>query len=182
MCMNSEYMFLTMVIPDTSNLKRLITVYLKSLIEELQNLWHVDLLTHDNATNQAFVMHTRLMWTVNDLSVYGMASRWSAAEVMGCPVYIDDTWTFHLPHGRKAGFTAVSPSRPSIPLKKLARPRMTGEQIHNSVAEFSPLVQVPLTLPPSYNSEYKWTKKSIFWELEYWGSASDKAQSSCYAH
>ncbi|KAL0287405.1 UNVERIFIED_CONTAM: hypothetical protein Scaly_2764900 [Sesamum calycinum] len=35
MCMSSEYMFLTMVMPGSSDLKRLIDVYLKPLIEEL---------------------------------------------------------------------------------------------------------------------------------------------------
>ncbi|KAL0404078.1 UNVERIFIED_CONTAM: hypothetical protein Sradi_2048600 [Sesamum radiatum] len=35
MCMSSEYMFLTMVIPGSSNPKRLIDVYLEPLIEEL---------------------------------------------------------------------------------------------------------------------------------------------------
>ncbi|KAK4394199.1 hypothetical protein Sango_1890700 [Sesamum angolense] len=41
MCMSSEYMFLTMVIPDPSNLKYLIDVYLEPLIEELVQLWYV---------------------------------------------------------------------------------------------------------------------------------------------
>ncbi|KAL0412275.1 UNVERIFIED_CONTAM: hypothetical protein Slati_3817200 [Sesamum latifolium] len=38
MCMSSEYMFLTIVIPSPSNLKCLIDVYQEPLIEELQNL------------------------------------------------------------------------------------------------------------------------------------------------
>ncbi|KAL0287390.1 UNVERIFIED_CONTAM: hypothetical protein Scaly_2766300 [Sesamum calycinum] len=43
-----------------------------------------------------------------------------------------------------------------------------GEQIRNWVEEFSPAVEVSLSLPDGYGIEYKWTKKSIFWELEYW--------------
>ncbi|KAL0446176.1 UNVERIFIED_CONTAM: hypothetical protein Slati_1745500 [Sesamum latifolium] len=38
MCMSSDYIFLTMVIPGPSNPKRLIDVYLESLIEELLQL------------------------------------------------------------------------------------------------------------------------------------------------
>ncbi|KAL0462817.1 UNVERIFIED_CONTAM: hypothetical protein Slati_0169300 [Sesamum latifolium] len=109
MCMSSEYMFLTMVIPRPLNLKRLIDVYLKSLIEELQNLWHTGILTRDSARDEIFAMRAVLMWTVNDLPAYGMASGWSFAGVMGCPVY-------------------------------------------------------------RYRIEHKWTKKSIFWELEYWST------------
>ncbi|KAL0445970.1 UNVERIFIED_CONTAM: hypothetical protein Slati_1724900 [Sesamum latifolium] len=45
MCMSSEYMFLMMVIPGPSNPKCLIDIYLEPLIEELQNLWHVVIVT-----------------------------------------------------------------------------------------------------------------------------------------
>ncbi|KAL0328063.1 UNVERIFIED_CONTAM: hypothetical protein Scaly_2238900 [Sesamum calycinum] len=37
--------------------------------------------TYDHATNQAFIMRAALMWTVNDLPAYGMASGWSTAEL-----------------------------------------------------------------------------------------------------
>ncbi|KAL0403923.1 UNVERIFIED_CONTAM: hypothetical protein Sradi_2033100 [Sesamum radiatum] len=56
MCMNSEYMFRTMVILGQSNPKRLIEVYLEPLIDELLQLWHVGVQTHDHSTNQAFMM------------------------------------------------------------------------------------------------------------------------------
>ncbi|KAL0377219.1 UNVERIFIED_CONTAM: hypothetical protein Scaly_0839500 [Sesamum calycinum] len=49
MCKSSEYMFLTMVIPDLSNPKRLIDVYLQLLIEELLQLWHVGVRTNKKA-------------------------------------------------------------------------------------------------------------------------------------
>ncbi|KAK4392705.1 hypothetical protein Sango_2048300 [Sesamum angolense] len=75
MCMSSEYMFLTMVIPSSSNPKRLINVYLEPLIKKLLQLWHVGVRTHDNATNKAFIVWVVLMLTVNDLPTYGMASR-----------------------------------------------------------------------------------------------------------
>ncbi|KAL0293645.1 UNVERIFIED_CONTAM: hypothetical protein Sradi_6926100, partial [Sesamum radiatum] len=83
MCMSSEYMFLMMVIPGPSSPKRLIDVYLESLIEELQNLWHVGVLTIDNARDETFAMRVALMWTINHLPTYGMAFGWSSAGVMG---------------------------------------------------------------------------------------------------
>ncbi|KAL0445495.1 UNVERIFIED_CONTAM: hypothetical protein Slati_1677400 [Sesamum latifolium] len=88
MCMSSGYMFLTMVISGPSNPKRgrvkrrkesvdtlfdskhkekIIDVYLDPLIEELQNLWHVGVLTRDSARDETFAMRAALMWTVNDL-------------------------------------------------------------------------------------------------------------------
>ncbi|KAL0290178.1 UNVERIFIED_CONTAM: hypothetical protein Sradi_7055500 [Sesamum radiatum] len=72
-------MFLTMVISGPSNPKRLIDVYLEPLIDELLQLWHVGVRTHDHTTNRAFMMRAALMWTVNDLPAYGMASGWSTA-------------------------------------------------------------------------------------------------------
>ncbi|KAL0316933.1 UNVERIFIED_CONTAM: hypothetical protein Scaly_2869300 [Sesamum calycinum] len=51
MCMSFEYMILTIVIPDPSNPKRLIDVYLEPLIEELLQLWHVGVRTYDHATS-----------------------------------------------------------------------------------------------------------------------------------
>ncbi|KAL0423495.1 UNVERIFIED_CONTAM: hypothetical protein Sradi_0884300 [Sesamum radiatum] len=91
-----------MVIPSHSNPKRLIDVYLEPLIKELLQLWHVGVRTYDHDTDWVFMMRAALMWTVNDLPAYGMASRWITAGVMGYPICMDDTRAFHLQHGRKA--------------------------------------------------------------------------------
>ncbi|KAL0449584.1 UNVERIFIED_CONTAM: hypothetical protein Slati_1514800 [Sesamum latifolium] len=136
--MSSEYMFLTMVILGPSNPKHLIDVYIELLIDELQNLWYVGVLTRDSARDETFAMRATLMWTVNDLPAYGMASRWSSAGVMGCPIC----------------YTS----------------RLMGEQIRDWVEEFSPAVEVPLSLPDGYGIEHKWTQKIIFWGLEYWST------------
>ncbi|KAK4402397.1 hypothetical protein Sango_0980400 [Sesamum angolense] len=102
MCMSSEYMFLTMVMPDTSNPKRLIDVYLEPLIQVLLQLWHVGVRTYDHATDRAFIMRAALMLIVNNLPAYSMTSGWSTVGVMGCPICMDDTRAFHLKYGRKA--------------------------------------------------------------------------------
>ncbi|KAL0378809.1 UNVERIFIED_CONTAM: hypothetical protein Sradi_3186400 [Sesamum radiatum] len=102
MCMSSEFMFLTMVIPGLSNLKYLVDVYLELLIDELLQLWHVGVRTYNNATDKAFIMRVALMWTVNNLPAFGIASGWSTTgNIMGCLICMDDTHAFHLQHGRK---------------------------------------------------------------------------------
>ncbi|KAL0289886.1 UNVERIFIED_CONTAM: hypothetical protein Sradi_7062800 [Sesamum radiatum] len=83
MCMSSEYIVLMIVIPGPINLKRHIDVYLELLIEELQNLGHVGVQMLDNAKNEILKMCAALMWPVNDLPAYGMASGWSIAGFMG---------------------------------------------------------------------------------------------------
>ncbi|KAL0373977.1 UNVERIFIED_CONTAM: hypothetical protein Sradi_3313400 [Sesamum radiatum] len=183
MCMNSEYMFLTTVIPGPSNLKHLIDVYLEPLIDELLQLWHVGVRMHDHTTNQAFMMRAALMWTMNDLSAYGMASGWSTTGIMGCPICMDDTRAFHLQHGRKACYFDchrwfLPQDHPYRRNKKsftknhqernIARPRLTEEEIRVRVEEYSSTIKQPLIHPPGYGTYHKWTKKSIFWDLPYW--------------
>ncbi|KAL0440442.1 UNVERIFIED_CONTAM: hypothetical protein Slati_2527200 [Sesamum latifolium] len=145
-----------MVIPSLSNPKRLIDVYLEPLIEELWNLWHVAILTRDSAKDETFTMCAALMWTVNGLSAYGMASRWSFVGIMGCSVCMKDTRAFYLQNGRKACYfdchkQFLPPDHPYHRNKKaftknqvemkVASPRLTGEQIRDWVEEFSPVLK-----------------------------------------
>ncbi|KAL0374013.1 UNVERIFIED_CONTAM: hypothetical protein Sradi_3317000 [Sesamum radiatum] len=175
-------MFLTMVILGPSNPKRLIDVYLEPLIDGLLQLWHIGVRTHDHTTNRAFMMRAVLMWNVNDLSAYGMASGWSIAGIMGCPICMDDTRAFHLQHGRKACYfdyhrRFLPQDHPYRRNKKaftkyrqernIARPTLTGEEIRVRMEEYSSAIKQPLTHPPGYGTDHKWMKKSIFWDLPY---------------
>ncbi|KAL0347700.1 UNVERIFIED_CONTAM: hypothetical protein Scaly_1786000 [Sesamum calycinum] len=71
-------------------------ILFEPLIEELQNLWHVGILTLESAKNETFTMCAMLMWTVNDLPTYGMTYGWSTTGVIRCPVRIEDTCAFYL--------------------------------------------------------------------------------------
>ncbi|KAL0298751.1 UNVERIFIED_CONTAM: hypothetical protein Sradi_6534900 [Sesamum radiatum] len=101
------------------------------------------------------MIQAALMLTVNDLPAYEMASGWSTTGVMGCPVCMNDTRAFPLQHGRK---------------NKVARLKLTGDQILDRIANISPIVEIPLLLPDGYDSDHKWMKKSIFWDLPYWST------------
>ncbi|KAL0409463.1 UNVERIFIED_CONTAM: hypothetical protein Sradi_1880700 [Sesamum radiatum] len=110
MCMSSHTL-MTMVILGPSNQKFLVDVYLDSLIEELQNLWHMGVLVYDHAKNETFMMYAVLMCTVNDQPAYKMASGWSTDGVMGCTVCMDDTRSFHLQNGgRRVTLTGIDNS------------------------------------------------------------------------
>ncbi|KAK4393977.1 hypothetical protein Sango_1868500 [Sesamum angolense] len=125
------------------------------------------------------------MWTVNNLPAYGMVSGWSTAGNMGYPDCIDDTRAFHLQYGRKACYFDCH--RQFLPKhhsyrrnkkaftkncveNKVARTRLTGDQILERVANISPAVEMPLSLPDGYGSDHKWTKKNILWDLLYWST------------
>ncbi|KAL0401502.1 UNVERIFIED_CONTAM: hypothetical protein Slati_4180100 [Sesamum latifolium] len=79
-------------------------------------------------------------------------------------VWMEFYWCYGVSSLNKKAFTKNQVER------KVTRPRLTGEQIRDWVEEFSPVVEVPLSLPDGYGIEHKWTKKSIFWELEYWST------------
>ncbi|KAL0404704.1 UNVERIFIED_CONTAM: hypothetical protein Sradi_2111200 [Sesamum radiatum] len=49
--------------------------------------------------------------------------------------------------------------------RKVAHPRLTGEQIRHWVEESSPAVEVLLSLPDGYGREHNWTKKAFFGSL-----------------
>ncbi|KAL0440493.1 UNVERIFIED_CONTAM: hypothetical protein Slati_2532300 [Sesamum latifolium] len=131
----------------------------------------------DTAKDETFTMRVALMWIVNDLPAYGMASEWSSSGVMGCPVCMKDTPAFYLQNDRKACY--FNCHRQFLPSdhpyrrnkkaftknrveRKVARPRLTGEHIHDSVEEFSSAVEVPLSLLNGFGIKHKWTKKNIF--------------------
>jgi hypothetical protein len=63
-------MFLSMVIPGLSSLGWNIDVCLRSLIDELTQLWSSELLTYNTLRKQNFVMRAALMWTINDFPAY----------------------------------------------------------------------------------------------------------------
>ncbi|KAL0419059.1 UNVERIFIED_CONTAM: hypothetical protein Sradi_1319400 [Sesamum radiatum] len=69
-------------------------------------------------TDHAFMMRAALMWTVNDLPIYGMAFGWSTTGIMGCPVCMDNIGhSISSTVGRRAILLpqTVSPCPPFIP-------------------------------------------------------------------
>ncbi|KAL0295841.1 UNVERIFIED_CONTAM: hypothetical protein Scaly_3086000 [Sesamum calycinum] len=98
---------------------------------------------------------------------------------------MDDTRAFHLKHGRKACyfnchrqfFPEHHPYRRNKKAfimnhveNKIARLRLTRDQLLDRVANNSSAVEMPLSLPDGYGSDHKWTKKSIFWDPSYWST------------
>ena len=73
-------MFLSTVIPGPSRPGRNIDVCLRSLIDELTQLWSSGALTYDISRKQNFVMRAALIWTINDFPGYGMVSGWNTME------------------------------------------------------------------------------------------------------
>jgi len=108
MCMRSEFMFLSMIIPGPSSPRRNIDVCLQPLIDELTQLWSFRALTYDISRKQNFVMRATLMWTINDFPAYGMVSGWSTHRKLASPYCMKNNKAFTLTNGGKAFFFTVT--------------------------------------------------------------------------
>jgi hypothetical protein len=103
-CMRLEFMFLSMVIPGSSNPGQNIDVCLRLLIDELTQLWSSKALIYDISRKQNFLMRVALMWTVNDFPASGMVSGWSTNEKLACLYCIENNKAFTLTNKGKAFF------------------------------------------------------------------------------
>jgi hypothetical protein len=101
-------MFLSMIIPGPSSPGWNIDVCLRSLIDELTQLWSSGALTYDISRKQNFVMRVALMWTINDFPAYGMVSGWSTHGKLACPYCMENNKAFTLTNGGKAFFFTVT--------------------------------------------------------------------------
>ncbi|XP_047257600.1 uncharacterized protein LOC124889667 [Capsicum annuum] len=101
MCMTSRYIFLNYIIPGLRNLKILIDVYLRPLIEELNQLWIEGVEIFDVSLKKNFNLQAVLMWTISDFPTYEMLSGWMTAGKLECPYCMENTKSFTLKHGQK---------------------------------------------------------------------------------
>jgi hypothetical protein len=186
MCMRSEFMFLSIVIPGPSSSRRNIDVCLRSLIDELAQLWSSRALTYDISRKQNFLMRAALMWTINDFLAYGMLSGSSMHGKLACPYYMENNKAFTLVNRGKASFFDCH--RRFLPLnhryrknrkdffvggveKNVASSCLSSEELHDVVSEYGDIVfglQSGKQKFPGFSLTYNWVKRSIFWELPYW--------------
>jgi len=178
--MTKPYMFLTCLIPGPYNPKASINVYLEPLIDDLNKLWS-GIWTYDVSRKQNFLMRATLMWTINDLPVYGMLSGWSTTlkwTINGCTLHcVKHTKSFTLNYGRKSfWFDCHCRFLPSDhPFKRNTRafrkgevetdgppPRLNSSQLWRKVKHFPKLTESGLTRIDGYREWHNWTKKISF--------------------
>jgi len=186
MCMRSEFMFLSTVIPGPRSPGWNIDVCLRPLIDELAQLWSSGALTYDISRKQNFLMRAALMWTINDFLAYGMLSGWSTHGKLVCPYCMENNKAFTLANRGKASFFDCH--RRFLPLhhkyrknrkdffvgrveKDVASPRLSGEELYDVVSEYGDIVfglQSGKQKFPGFGLTHNWVKRSIFFELPYW--------------
>ncbi|XP_047341596.1 uncharacterized protein LOC124945211 [Impatiens glandulifera] len=139
-----------------------IDVYLQPLIAELKMLWSEGVRTYDVSRGDTFNMNAMLLWTINDFPTYGMLSGWSTHGIEWLPnlqfLPIDHLYRKDTEHFLKN--ITVSMHKPTRP---------NGVDIWDAILQFEYATENPKGYPRGYEDYHKWTKKSIFWELPYWG-------------
>ncbi|KAL6189175.1 hypothetical protein ACLB2K_040565 [Fragaria x ananassa] len=184
MCMKKPYTFLTLLIPGPTAPGKDLDVFLRPLIDELKELWETGVRTYDKSTDSVFDMKAAVLWIVNDFPAYGNLSGWSTKGYLACPVCNTDACSYKL--RRKIGYLATRrwlrknhPWRKQKELfnneeeKRSAPKHLSGEDILCQVNTLRPSKpgkhkDNPDLKRKRMESELNWTKKSIFFELEYW--------------
>jgi hypothetical protein len=98
LCMKYEFMFLCLIIPGPEAPGPQLNVMLKSLIEELKQLW-VRVEAYDYYNKQKFNIRTAYLWSVHDFKAYDIFIGWSVHRELTCPICGSDTDCFCLTHG-----------------------------------------------------------------------------------
>ena len=191
MCMNTEYLFLTILNSGPNHPRASLDVFLQPLIEELKELWSTGVDAYDVSLSQNFNLKAVLLWTISDFPAYSMLSGWTTHGKLSCPICMESTKSLYLPNGRKTCWFDCHrrflphghPSRRNRKdfLKGRDAPReyppksLTGEKVYyERLASVNP----PKTKDVGgnghekkmrgYGKEHNWHKESILWELSYW--------------
>ncbi|GKV09925.1 hypothetical protein SLEP1_g21358 [Rubroshorea leprosula] len=187
MCMRPEFTFLTLIISGPKSPGKNIDVFLRPLIDDLKRLWLSGVETFDSFHKQNFTMRAMLMWTITNFPGYGMVSGWSTHGRLSCTHCMEMTRAFYLQHGRKICFFDCH--RQFLPASHSYRmdasqflkgqlefgpppPRLDGHFVRLRVAALPDVLfgnpSVNQTIP-GFGETHNWVKRSIFWELSYWG-------------
>ncbi|XP_028083166.1 uncharacterized protein LOC114284469 [Camellia sinensis] len=75
LAMKDPFFMLSLLIPGESQPGINIDVYMRPLVEELNELWNNGTLTYDASTGETFCMHAALLWTIHDWPAFGMVSK-----------------------------------------------------------------------------------------------------------
>ena len=90
MCMNTKYLFFTILNYGPNHLRASLDIFSKPLNAELKELLSTGFEAYDVSLNQNF-----------NLKVYGMLLGWTTHGKFSCPICMEDTKAFYLPNGRK---------------------------------------------------------------------------------
>ncbi|KAL6331580.1 hypothetical protein AAG906_011520 [Vitis piasezkii] len=182
-CMKESFFMMSLLIPGPHAPGKDIDIYLRPLVDELKELWHDGVHTFDMSSGDYFRMHACLLWTIHDFPAYGNLSGWSTKGYKACPTCNEDTSS----QGIRSKICYMGHRR-FLPLNHSWRRsrQHDGKPEHRPPPKTLSGEDILQQLSHVYNSrpgkhinnkdkkrkrgleELNWTRKSIFFELEYW--------------
>ncbi|XP_028126746.1 uncharacterized protein LOC114323365 [Camellia sinensis] len=139
--MKDPFLMMSLLIPGESQPGIDIDVYMRPLVDELNELWKNGALSYDAVTGESFQMRAALMWTIHDWPAFGDISGWRTKGHYSCYTCNDEPY-FQFLKVEKI-------------LEQLDR--VTGVTYGKHPRNKKRLCQEP-----------NWTKVSILYELPYW--------------
>nr|XP_028950696.1 uncharacterized protein LOC103420381 [Malus domestica] len=191
MCMKQPNFLLSLLIPGPRSPVKEIDVYMRPLIDELNELWEVGTSTYDAYSNQSFTMKAAVLWTISDFPAYGMLSGWSTHGYKACPHCMHDKESIYLPASRKICYMGHRRFLEDNHRFRRQTTAFNGRREHRSASRqwtglqcLEELCTLRFTFgKPKKNASVgqrrkrtssstsgnsQWKKKSIFYELPYW--------------
>ncbi|GJW69854.1 hypothetical protein Tco_0126771 [Tanacetum coccineum] len=173
LCMKESSFMLTLLIPGPKSPGKDIDVYLRPLIEDLKVLWdRKGVETIDVASGQKFNMRAMVLWTINDFPARSSLSGWSGQGYKACPTCNEDT-----PSVRNCGHSIDWVSRTKSAYGSVedfvkdttSTMGVTNSEVLNVArGRKHSRYCYKRTLNLIEKIELNWSKRSIFWDLEYW--------------
>ncbi|XP_012830522.1 PREDICTED: uncharacterized protein LOC105951618 isoform X2 [Erythranthe guttata] len=180
-CMKEPYLIMSLLIPGPRSPGRDIDVYLRPLIDELNELWEVGVRTRDAKTGELFRLHAAILWTINDFPAYGDISGHRTKGYYACPRCSINTPSQRLRNkigyiGHRRYLPRHHPYRKSVNFngEKEYRPKpveLCNDDIIIQLKEVENIVLGKHSTDrkrKSCSEHSCWTKKSIIFELPYW--------------
>lgn len=101
MCMKSENIMLTLLIPGPTAPSNNIDVYLAPLIDDLNDLWNEGIKIYDSLSKENFTLKAILLWSISDYPGLGTLSGCKVKGKQGCNVCGKDSPSKWLKFSRK---------------------------------------------------------------------------------
>ena len=102
--MKEPFIFMSLLIPGPKVSGNEIDVYLRSLIDDLKELWKNGVQIYDSVSWRNFKLHALILWIINDFLTYENLSGWNTKGYLTCPICNRDAFSLRLKYGWKIYF------------------------------------------------------------------------------
>jgi hypothetical protein len=102
-CLKQGFIFLALDILGPKESKKQMNIFLRSLMEELKEMWQgID--AYDSNLKCQFNLRATYLWSINDYLAYDKFVSWCVHGRLNCPICIDDSDAFRMQHDKKVSF------------------------------------------------------------------------------